>query len=52
MSEAKCAGHCFVCGSCAQSCDNVKMIQRVVERGTCVLCRKKRYGYLCEVGKR
>lgn len=52
MSEAKCAAHQFVCEMCAIECDNVKKIQTVAERGTCVVCRKKRYGYLCEVGKR
>lgn len=43
--------HVFMCRPCAEGRDGVKILRSVLEKGTCQCCRKRRYGYLCEVEK-
>ena len=42
--------HVFMCRPCAEE-TGVKMIRSVLDKGTCQMCRKRRYGYLCEIKK-
>ena len=42
--------HVFMCRPCAEE-TGVKMIRSVLDKGTCQCCRKRRYGYRCEVKK-
>lgn len=45
----------FLCKPCAEemkkmkTVENIKYVQSVKEKGTCELCRCRRFGYICKV---
>ena len=43
--------HVFMCRPCAEALNGVKIQRSVIGKGTCECCKRRRYGYLCEVKK-